>query len=437
MHMQFLANDYETIYRAPDGKKVFPYTPGICVLESGRYVFTNDLGGAEAKTLPEMAQIIPNPHSGRAHIGQIYTSDDKGKSWQRRAVRNFTHARPFEAGGAVYVLGHAGDLVIYRSDDGGETWDAGHFFTKGEAWHQSACNVWKEDGYITLVMERRIYNEDEEDLLAAGYDWSVAKLAPVVMRAKMTDDLTVKENWTFSNTVRFSDMVKEEELDLFGIPFLHTNWISTKLIDRNDPTFRTHRLGWLEANIVRIKDPAHYWYDPSGKTMHIFMRGHTAGTGYCAMMKAVIKEENGKETITVLPETNPSGRKVIFLPMPGGQMRFHILWDEKTRLYWLLSTQAVDSMTRMELLSDERYNIPCDERQRLQLSFSKNMVDWCFAGMVAAGDSEKQSRHYAGMDIDGDDLVIVSRSGDADASTAHDGNMSTFHRVQNFRSLVY
>lgn len=437
IEMQFLANDYETIYRSPDGKKIFPYTPGICVLESGRYVFTNDLGGTETKTLPEMAQITPNPNGGRAHIGQIFTSDDKGNTWQRRAVRNFTHARPFVAGGVVYVLGHAGDLVIYRSDDGGETWDEGHYFTKGETWHQSACNVWKENGYITLVMEQRFHKEDEENLLAAGYDWSVSKLAPVVMRAKMTDDLTVKENWTFSNAVRFSDVINEDELELFGMPFFHTNWNSTKLIDENDPTFRTHRLGWLEANIVRITDPAHYWYDPTGKTFHLFMRGHTAGTGYCMMMKAVLGEENGKETITVMPETNPSGRKVIFLPMPGGQMRFHIVWDEKTRLYWLLSTQAVDSMTRMEMLSDERYNIPCDERQRLQLSFSKNMVDWCFAGIVAAGNSEKQSRHYASMEIDGDDLVIVSRSGDQEASSAHDGNLSTFHKVTNFRSLVY
>jgi geranylgeranyl diphosphate synthase type II len=46
-------------------------------------------------------------------------------------------------------------------------------------------------------------------------------------------------------------------------------------------------------------------------------------------------------------------------------------------------------MTRKELLSSERFNIPCDERDRLQLSFSKNMVDWCFAGLVAKGDSEK------------------------------------------------
>ena len=118
-------------------------------------------------------------------------------------------------------------------------------------------------------------------------------------------------------------------------------------------------------------------------------------------------------------------------------MRFHMLYDEKTKLYWLLSTQAVDSMTRLELLSSERYNIPCDERQRMVLHFSKNCVDWCFAGIVASGASEKQSRHYAAMAFDGDDIVLVSRSGDSRAASAHNGNFISFHRIRNFRDLVY
>ena len=65
------------------------------------------------------------------------------------------------------------------------------------------------------------------------------------------------------------------------------------------------------------------------------------------------------------------------------------------------------------------------------------MVDWCFAGMVAMGESALESRHYGDMIIDGDDLLIVSRSGDKDAATAHNGNIITFHRVKNFRDLVY
>ena len=34
-------------------------------------------------------------------------------------------------------------------------------------------------------------------------------------------------------------------------------------------------------------------------------------------------------------------------------------------------------------------------------------------------------------------LVLASRSGDERARTAHDGDIVTFHRVRDFRSLVY
>src|SRR5690606_26150143 len=114
-----------------------------------------------------------------------------------------------------------------------------------------------------------------------------------------------------------------------------------------------------------------------------------------------------------------------------------ILYDAQTQLYWLLSSQATDSMTRTELLPANRYNLPNNERHRLVLHFSRNLVDWCFAGLVAVGGSPGEARHYAAMAIDGGDLVILSRSGDSRARSAHDGNLITFHRVRDFRGLVY
>lgn len=133
----------------------------------------------------------------------------------------------------------------------------------------------------------------------------------------------------------------------------------------------------------------------------------------------------------------PSGQTVAFLPMPGGQMKFHVLYDEPTRLYWLLSSQATDSMTRSELLPPSRFNLPNNERHRLQLHFSKNLVDWCFAGLVAMTDDPRQARRYASMVIDGDHLHVLSRSGTEHAHDAHNGDVLSFHTVQDFRNLVY
>jgi hypothetical protein len=118
-------------------------------------------------------------------------------------------------------------------------------------------------------------------------------------------------------------------------------------------------------------------------------------------------------------------------------MKFHILYDDETSLFWLLSTQATDSMTRAECLPPDRYNLPNNERRRLTLHFSKNCIDWCFAGLVAVGPCEKCSRHYASMVFDKDDIVVLSRSGDECASNPHDGNLITLHRVPDFRALVY
>ena len=41
------------------------------------------------------------------------------------------------------------------------------------------------------------------------------------------------------------------------------------------------------------------------------------------------------------------------------------------------------------------------------------------------------------MVVDGADLLILSRSGDDRAKSAHDGNLITLHRIPGFRGLLY
>lgn len=434
--MKPLADDFTVAYRAPNPNEKFPYSPSILVLPSGRYVLSLDLSDV---------------------YGKIYTSDDKGSTWQLRDEDLFAHGTLFTDGDRIYLLACArvyGDLVIKYSDDNGQTWSRRSFLTQSETWSHCATGVWYQNGYVYAVMDQR-FREEGETIRSV---WQPTAIAPVVLRGKLGDDLTRRESWLFSQRLRFRDLVDERELEWFGVPFFHSMEELTDADvagqtytsgttryrqlydfeqDRPGLPFFFHATGWLEANILRITDPKHYWYDPTGKTFHLFMRCSTHGTGYCAMAKAVETVVDGQEVIRILPETVPSGRKLVFLPMPGGQNKFHVKYDEKTGLYWLVSVQARDSMTRIEYLSEDRYNVPSDERDRLALHFSRNMVDWCFAGLVDQSGHEKQSRHYASMDFDGEDLLIVSRSGDRDAYSAHDGNLITFHRVRNFRDLVY
>ena len=255
--------------------------------------------------------------------------------------------------------------------------------------------------------------------------------APVVLSARLDDDLADPKAWTYSNTLSFQDVLQQEgEPNLIGVPFYSPGRY------KHPTTYRgMSPIGWGETNLVQIVDPEHIWHDPNGRTFHLLARANTGRTNLACLAKAV--ESPDSSQITVSLQQAPSGEPMLYIPFPGGQVSFHIAYDQTTRLYWMISSQATDSMKRVELLKPKRYNMPNQERHRLALQFSKNCIDWCFAGLVAAVDNVGQSRHGGNMIIDGDDLHILMRTADADAKNAHNSNLITFHTVKHFRELVY
>ncbi len=412
-----LAQDHITVWESPNPARIFGYTPGICRLPSGRLVLTHDVSSAR-KPLP--------PENKPFREGRILTSDDGGRTWTHRANHGLGFARPFFSGKSLYILGKDRQVAIIRSDDEGLTWSELSYLHGIGIWHQSACNVHFAKGNVYLVMEKHAPRRGIEG-------WQVGDLAPVLMRAREDTDLTDRANWTFASELVFEDLPESQMPNAFGYPF-HP-------VDRKKVTFLVPPTGrgisppgWLETNVVQFTNPDHVWFDPDGKTFHLWMRAHTGLTNYAAIAQ-VRENEDGSMTTSVVK--TPAGTPMLFAPCPGGQMRFHVLWDEPTKLFWLLSSQTTDSMIRPDRMPRERWSTPDNERHRLVLHFSKNMIDWCFAGLVAAGATPKESRHYASMCIDGEDLCIASRSGDARASSAHNGNLITFHRVRDFRRLVY
>jgi len=418
---QELAPEYKVVVSSPSPQDVYCYSPGLCRCPDGALIATMDFGGPGVGKL-EGVKSSRGDAMSVGNQGRVYRSEDGGESWELQVKFPFFHARPFYAGDKLYVLGHSGDIMIMASVDDGRSWSAPVKLTGDAIYGQAPCNVHTANGCVYLTMEKQFRSDMGS--------WRSNGFGPVLMRARLDDGLTKPESWTYAKSFAPRDICPVQEVPWMGLPFFRFVEGPTGELA---PGRRPWPLGWIESHVVQITDPNHYWYDPNGKTFHILARATTSTTGLAALLK-VVEHDDG--TMTTHLEKAPSGVDMLYLPLPGGQMKFHILYDEVSSLYWLLSTQATDSMTRADRLPDERFNTPNDERQRLQLHYSRNCVDWCFAGLVASGDSPRQSRHYASMAFDGDDLLVLSRSGDAQAKSAHNGNLITFHRVRDFRSLV-
>ena len=125
-------------------------------------------------------------------------------------------------------------------------------------------------------------------------------------------------------------------------------------------------------------------------------------------------------------------------PIPGGQMKFHIRRDLQTGLYWMVSNQAVNPGY---LVEDEAWlrarasNAYATDRRWLLLWYAVDALNWIPAGWVARTRKWTQSFSYPVMLIDGEDLLILSRTAKASKSQ-HDVDCTTFHRVHDFRALA-
>ncbi len=375
------------IAESPAPDSVFLYTPGIIEGFDGRLVVSFDYGGPGTSVLDGSRSDFGDYKSGNQI--RILLSDDNGKTWRETSARiPMMHEILFKAGKSLYMIGHSGRLLITRSDDNGETWSEPSVLCPEPRWHQSCAPVDIHDGKITLVYEKWVSD---------GHPWP--GVGPVLMQAKVDDDLTKASSWKFSDLYNPDEDMEASRPS--GIPL-------------TDPG----KAGILETNVIRVYDEKNPFYDPSGKSVVLMMRASVGLPDIGVMMRGVEKPDGS----LAVEKLTKNGREMYFAHIPGADLKFYVVYDPESRLYWLLHSQM-----------DGRMNY----RRRLALSYSPDLLKWTFAGLVAVGPSENAARHYASMIIYGDDLLIVSRSGDERARNSHDGNLVTFHRVKNFRSLTY
>ena len=377
----------KVITTSPNPDSIYLYTPAIAEGFGGRFVVSVDYGGPGTYSLDGPKSDFGDYKAGNQI--RVLLSDDKGKTWRETPARiPMMHEILFKAGGSLYMIGHSGRLLITRSDDNGETWSEPAVLCPEPRWHQSCTAVDVYDGKVTLVYEKWV---------AEKHKWP--GVGPVLMQAREDADLTDPSNWKFSELYNPDDDMEAARPS--GIPV-------------NAPGAP----GMLETNVIRVHNPANPFYDATGKSVALLARASTGFPDIGVMLKGYEREDGS----LAIGRFRKNEGEVYFVHIPGGDLKFHILYDPESRLYWLLHSQI-----------DGRMNY----RRRLALSYSPDLLRWTFAGLVAVGPTDHSARHYATMIQDGDDLFIVSRSGDERARTAHDGNIVTFHRIKDFRKLIY
>jgi hypothetical protein len=377
----------KVITTSPNPDSIYLYTPAIAEGFGGRFVVAVDYGGPGTYSLDGPKSDFGDYKAGNQI--RVLLSDDKGRTWRETPARiPMMHEILFKAGGSLYMIGHSGRLLITRSDDNGETWSEPAVLCPEPRWHQSCTAVDVYDGKVTLVYEKWV---------AEKHKWP--GVGPVLMQAREDADLTDPSNWKFSELYNPDDDMEAARPS--GIPV-------------NAPGAP----GMLETNVIRVHNPANPFYDATGKSVALLARASTGFPDIGVMLKGYEREDGS----LAIGRFRKNEGEVYFVHIPGGDLKFHILYDPESRLYWLLHSQI-----------DGRMNY----RRRLALSYSPDLLRWTFAGLVAVGPTDHSARHYATMIQDGDDLFIVSRSGDERARTAHDGNIVTFHRIKDFRKLIY
>ena len=389
---QYIASE-SIIAESPDPAGVYLYTPAIVEGFDGRFITAVDYGGPGTEILDGPKSDFGDYKAGNQI--RVYLSDDRGNTWRDSGTRvPMMHEILFKAGKSLYMIGHSGRLLITRSDDNGQTWSEPSVLYNQPRWHQSCGAVDIHNGKVTLVYEKWVSD---------GHPWP--GVGPVLMQADENADLTLASSWKFSELYNPDNDIAAAKPS--GMPALPVDFQNGHAAP-----------GILETNVVRVYDPSNPFYDPEDRSVVLMMRAATGFKDIGVMMRGV-ENEDGSLSIQKLKK---DGEDIYYMYIPGANIKFHVCYDEVTRLYWLVHSQI-----------DGRHA----ERRRLGLSFSSDLMTWTFAGLVAMGPSDNGARHYATMMISGEDMFIVSRSGDVRAKSAHDNNLTTFHKISNFRKLVY
>ena len=344
-------------------------SPSICILPNGNYVTSHDEFG-------------PQSNEWRSAVTHIFTSSDKGASWNEISViRGLFWSNLFVHNNVLYNIGtnkHHGNVVIRKSTDGGKTWTHPYHGKNGllfeGEYHTAPMPMVIHRGRIWRAIEYATAPTDQ---------WG-ERYGAMMISAPVNADLLDAKNWRKSNHLMY------------------------------DPAYLDGNFeAWLEGNVV---------ISPEGKILNILRVGVPAGVGEYAAIVEISK--NGKKA-----SFNPATG---FTKFPGGAKKFTIRYDPKSKRYWTIHNPVAPQFRNM---------VPSRVRNTLVLSSSTDLRTWQMHEILLSHpDQERHGFQYIDWQFEGDDIIFVSRTAADDetggARNNHDANYLTFHRITNFNHFV-
>jgi hypothetical protein len=377
-----LAQDYTIVFRNPD-PEFYVEGPGLARLADSRLV-------AVVPVVPRNEwSVARRATRSRTHI---LRSGDGGATWQPVSELPYYSAVPWIHRGALYLFANKGgtksrndDLLLLRSDDGGTTWSGPVTLFQGHFWNCHTGMVQRDDRLYWAVDDLSLGN----------------KRGPRAVAGDLTGDPMNPGAWRLSEPVPFP-----------GVPDALTN-----------PKFASLTSQYLEPNVIEVQ-------------------------GQLRVLATVKPKRQSTAGLSAVFDVVDTGKKLDlkfnqFHPMPGGQLKFCVIRDEVSKLFWATANLVVDGQGAYDWwkAGEKRGNVVFasgvggNDRRFLMLQYSLDGLNWFPAGCVAQAGKISQSFMYARPVIDGDDLAIIARSS-INAPNQHDADHATFHRVKNFRQLA-
>lgn len=308
----------------------------------------------------------------------IFRSDDDGKSWY-----HYTELFPcfwgmlFWHRGAVYMLATSteyGDLLIGKSEDGGKTFCTPTVLARGSS-HKIQPG-WHKSGMPVVEHKGRLWT---------GIDYGSHKSgghASCLLSVPADADLLDSSAWRITEPLRYNP-----------------HWEGAVVGDDR---------GFIEGNAVVMPDGG----------ICDFLRYSTNKGEPQYGLAAVLRGDYDD------PEKPLSFYK--FVPFPGNLSKFDVRRDEKTGVYFsiisrIYSEECVAARNVLSLICSwdlEHWTVLCD------------LLDYAHL------DPKLVGFQYVSFLFDGEDILYLSRTAFNGAQSFHDNNYITFHRIENFRSLI-